>query len=151
MTNDERIAWLTSAKDEAAVNLLSDVLSAGIPLDMVICATSEDNSRFESVRNLCSEYNLSCIHFPNIGSETDNSALKDIEDVDLKKKCESEFKRREHDRELVKLLEKSECRLVVLAGFMRIVTPVLWADGRIILNLHPAPPLGPAGMWEEVM
>ncbi len=47
--------------------------------------------------------------------------------------------REDYDRELVKVLKKRNVQLVVLAGFMRIVTPVLIQEFPMrIMNIHPA-------------
>ncbi|UTF50429.1 phosphoribosylglycinamide formyltransferase [Desulfomicrobium sp. ZS1] len=51
-----------------------------------------------------------------------------------------EFPERERfDRELVRLLQEAKVRLVALAGFMRILTPVFLTPfaGRVV-NIHPA-------------
>lgn len=57
---------------------------------------------------------------------------------------------KEHPEEVVKLLKANDTDLVVLAGFMRLVSPVIVAafPGRI-LNLHPSllPKYGGKGMW----
>ncbi len=47
--------------------------------------------------------------------------------------------REDYDRELVKVLKKHNVQLVVLAGFMRIVTSVLIQEFPMrIMNIHPA-------------
>lgn len=47
--------------------------------------------------------------------------------------------REDYDRELVKILKKRNVELVILAGFMRIVTPVLIKEFPMrIMNIHPA-------------
>lgn len=50
-----------------------------------------------------------------------------------------ELKRKEHEKKIVKILEKYKVDLVVLAGYMRILTPyfVKKYKGRLI-NIHPA-------------
>lgn len=50
-----------------------------------------------------------------------------------------ELKRKEHEEKIVKILEKYKIDLVVLAGYMRILTPyfVRKYKGRLI-NIHPA-------------
>jgi phosphoribosylglycinamide formyltransferase-1 len=51
-----------------------------------------------------------------------------------------DFKSKEDfDSELIKILEKNDVELVIMAGFMRILTPVfLKAFSRRIMNIHPA-------------
>jgi phosphoribosylglycinamide formyltransferase-1 len=49
------------------------------------------------------------------------------------------LKREEFDRKLVEVLKENDVELVVLAGFMRIVTPVLLrAFPMRVMNIHPA-------------
>ncbi len=49
------------------------------------------------------------------------------------------LKREEYDQELVKVLKANEVELVILAGFMRIITPVLLrAFPMKVMNIHPA-------------
>ena len=49
------------------------------------------------------------------------------------------MKREEFDRKLVEVLRSHDVELVVLAGFMRIVTPVLLrAFPMRVMNIHPA-------------
>lgn len=58
--------------------------------------------------------------------------------------------RAEYDREVMRLLAPHEFDLGVLAGYMLIFTeePALQWD---LLNLHPAAPGGPKGMWQDVI
>jgi folate-dependent phosphoribosylglycinamide formyltransferase PurN len=58
--------------------------------------------------------------------------------------------RAEYDRELMRLLAPYEFDLGVLAGYMLIFTeePAARWD---LLNLHPAAPGGPKGMWQDVI
>jgi phosphoribosylglycinamide formyltransferase-1 len=58
--------------------------------------------------------------------------------------------RRDYDREVVRLLEPYEFDLGVLAGFMLIFGEEAAARWDL-LNLHPAAPGGPAGMWQDVI
>jgi len=55
-----------------------------------------------------------------------------------------------YDREVRRLLEPFAPELVVLAGYMLIVTPEL-CQRYAMINLHPAAPGGPAGTWQEVI
>jgi phosphoribosylglycinamide formyltransferase-1 len=58
--------------------------------------------------------------------------------------------RREYDREVIRLLEPYPFDLGVLAGYMLIFTEVA-AERWDLLNLHPAAPGGPKGMWQDVI
>ena len=49
------------------------------------------------------------------------------------------LKREEYDQKLVEVLKANDVELVILAGFMRIITPVLLrAFPRKVMNIHPA-------------
>ena len=58
--------------------------------------------------------------------------------------------RSDYDREVMRLLEPYPFDLGVLAGYMLISTDVM-CDRFDLLNLHPAAPGGPAGMWQDVV
>jgi folate-dependent phosphoribosylglycinamide formyltransferase PurN len=58
--------------------------------------------------------------------------------------------RREYDREVMRALEPYDFDLGVLAGFMLIFGEEA-ATRWDLLNLHPAAPGGPAGMWQDVI
>ena len=54
------------------------------------------------------------------------------------------------DAEVIALLAGFKVRVVVLAGYMLIISPLLCRT-YLCLNLHPALPGGPKGSWQEVM
>lgn len=58
--------------------------------------------------------------------------------------------RLEYDRHVMRLLEPYAFDLGVLAGYMLIVGEEM-CRCYSLLNLHPAPPGGPAGTWQEVI
>jgi folate-dependent phosphoribosylglycinamide formyltransferase PurN len=58
--------------------------------------------------------------------------------------------RRNYDREVARLTEPYPFDLGMLAGFMLIFTDVI-CERRPLLNLHPAAPGGPVGIWQEVI
>jgi phosphoribosylglycinamide formyltransferase 1 len=64
-----------------------------------------------------------------------------------------EFKKREdYDGKVVEVLRAHDVELVILAGFMRIVTPVLLsAFPRRVLNIHPAllPAFPGTSVWQK--
>ena len=55
-----------------------------------------------------------------------------------------------YDKEVAELISHFSPDLCVLAGYMLIVSPGLCRDFRMI-NLHPAPPDGPDGTWQDVI
>ena len=58
--------------------------------------------------------------------------------------------RSEYDREVMRLLERYPFDIGVLAGYMLIFTEVFLAKYDL-LNLHPAAPGGPKGIWQDVI
>ena len=58
--------------------------------------------------------------------------------------------RRDYDREVMRLLSSHEFDIGVLAGYMLIFCEEAAAKWDL-LNLHPAAPGGPAGMWQDVI
>jgi len=55
-----------------------------------------------------------------------------------------------YDREVMKRIEPFNPDLCVLAGYMLIMGPEMCHKYDMI-NLHPAPPGGPTGTWQEVV
>jgi phosphoribosylglycinamide formyltransferase-1 len=58
--------------------------------------------------------------------------------------------RLDHDREVMRRLDRFRPDLCVLAGFMLVAGPEMCRRYDII-NLHPAAPGGPAGTWQQVI
>ena len=58
--------------------------------------------------------------------------------------------RRDYDRELIRLLEPYPFDIGVLAGYMLIFSAE-FANKYDLLNLHPAAPGGPKGIWQDVI
>src|SRR5207249_5909006 len=56
----------------------------------------------------------------------------------------------EYDRDILRLLEPYPFDIGVLAGYMLIFTEVFLSEYDL-LNLHPAPPGGPKGIWQDVI
>jgi phosphoribosylglycinamide formyltransferase-1 len=58
--------------------------------------------------------------------------------------------RREYDREVMRLLQPYRFQIGVLAGYMLIFTED-FAQRYDLLNLHPAAPGGPKGVWQDLI
>jgi len=58
--------------------------------------------------------------------------------------------REKYDREIIRRVENFTVDLIVFAGYMLITSKELCSRYDMI-NLHPAPPDGPKGAWEEVI
>lgn len=63
---------------------------------------------------------------------------------------DSEGWRVKYDREVIELLERYKPDLCVLAGYLLIFSPAL-CERYTAINLHPAAPGGPIGMWQDVI
>ncbi|MGQ9920277.1 MAG: formyltransferase family protein [Desulfobacca sp.] len=61
-----------------------------------------------------------------------------------------EARRREFDTQVWAKLAAYQTQVVVLAGYMLVLSPLLCAH-LLALNLHPAVPGGPKGTWRQVM
>ena len=58
--------------------------------------------------------------------------------------------RREYDLEVKNLISSYDTDLIVMAGYMLILSDILCNEFRFI-NLHPALPKGPKGTWVDVI
>ena len=58
--------------------------------------------------------------------------------------------RREYDLEVKNLISSHDTDLIVMAGYMLILSDILCNEFRFI-NLHPALPKGPKGTWVDVI
>lgn len=61
-----------------------------------------------------------------------------------------ETRRQEFDAGVLAKLANYEAQVVVLAGYMLVLSPLL-CEHLLCLNLHPAVPGGPKGTWRQVM
>ena len=136
------IGWFSTGRDEAARQLLQAVQnkshSGDIDGEISFVFSNrepgeakESDLFFELVRN----YNIPLIclshkKFKTIGEEKEW--------------------RIKYDREVNKRIKPFAPDLCVLAGYMLIVSEEL-CQKYDMLNLHPAPPGGPAGSWQEVI
>lgn len=128
----ERIGWLTSARDQAAVDLLEAILAAGIRPQVVACCPEPDNRQFvKPIRHLCGKFNASDLIFEGVKGSTGPE-------------------RRAHDESLWRNISPYRCTTHFLVGYMRFATSALLDKARFV-NLHPATPSGPVGKWEDVV
>ena len=133
------IGWFSTGRDEAARQLLQVVgqsISSGEIKAYVSFVFSnrepgeaeESDLFFELVRSY--DLPLVCLSHRNFRGEKDW--------------------RIKYDREVIARTEKFSPDLCVLAGYMLIVGEEMCRRYNMI-NLHPAPPGGPKGTWQEVM
>jgi phosphoribosylglycinamide formyltransferase 1 len=142
-----RIGWLSTGRDPAARNLLSEVAGRaardGLPLDiaLVFC----DRERGESPESDAFLDLVDGLGFPavTLSSAASWSAARAAG-------AGRETWRDEFHDEALRLLESQRLDLLVLAGYMLIVSPAMCAR-YAMLNLHPALPGGPTGTWQQVI
>jgi len=136
------IGWFSTGRDEAARQLLQAVEDKACSGDINVKIgfvfsnrepgeTKESDLFFDLVRS----YNIPLVclshkRFRTVGEEKDW--------------------RIKYDREVNNKIESFAPDLCVLAGYMLIVSEELCQKYDMI-NLHPAPPGGPAGSWQEVI
>ena len=142
------IGWFSTGRDEAARQLLQavqDKIHRGDidgKINFVFSnrepgEANESDLFFELVRSY--DIPLVCL------SHKKFKTAKDEEALDIKKEW-----RIEYDREVNKKIAPFAPDLCVLAGYMLIVSKEL-CQKYAMINLHPAPPGGPTGSWQEVI
>jgi len=151
-SDTNEFAWLTSARDDAAVELLEAALSAGIsPRHVIVVA--RPGARVRQIERLCNTAKISfCSMAPPAKVPTHAAAwLEGIPDQTVRQDVQERLVRSEFDRRLLKELLAAKCRVVMMVGYMRMVTSVLRSGSVLVLNLHPSPPQGPVGKWQDVI
>ncbi len=142
-----RVGWLSTGRDQAALNLLADVVARaqqdGVPLE--IGAVFSDRERGEAPE---SDQFLDLVERLDIPLVTLSSRQSWVEAQKLG--VSRSTWRTEYHGAVVDLLKPHRLGVLVLAGYMLIVGPPM---GRRypILNLHPALSGGPTGTWQEVI
>jgi phosphoribosylglycinamide formyltransferase 1 len=142
-----RVGWLSTGRDQAACNLLSDVVARAqqddVPLDIgaVFC----DRERGEAPE---SDRFLDLVDRLGIPAVTLSSRASWAEAQKLG--VSRTAWREEYHRGVAELLIPHRLGVLVLAGYMLIASPALCRK-YAMLNLHPALPGGPKGMWQQVI
>lgn len=141
----KKIGWFTTARDQAAIELLeivySQIKEGFLPLKIAYVLVSkelgETSISNELIIKAKEEMNLEVVCF---------SALKFM--PELRKKDLSKWRNLYHQEVLKILPERID--FGVLAGYMWIVSNEFCEKLKLI-NLHPALPGGPKGSWQEVI
>lgn len=142
------IGWFSTGRDEAARQLLQAVQDKSRSGDIngkisFVFSNREPGEAKESdlFFELVRSYNipLVCLSYKKFRT------AKEEEDLGIKKEW-----RIKYDKEVNKKIEPFAPQLCVLAGYMLIVSAELCQKYDMI-NLHPAPPGGPTGSWQEVI
>ena len=142
------IGWFSTGRDEAARQLLQAVQDKSHSGDIkgkisFVFSNREPGEAKESdlFFELVRSYNIPLVCL----SHKEFKTAKEEEDLSIKKEW-----RIRYDREVDKKIESFAPDLCVLAGYMLIVGEEL-CQKYTMLNLHPAPPGGPTGSWQEVI
>jgi phosphoribosylglycinamide formyltransferase-1 len=142
------IGWFSTGRDKAARQLLQavqDKIRSGDINGKIsfVFSNREPGEAKESDRffELVRSYNIPLVYLSYKKFKT----AKEEEDLDIKKDW-----RIKYDKEVDKKIETFAPDLCVLAGYMLIVNEELCYKYDMI-NLHPAPPGGPTGRWQDVI
>jgi len=142
------IGWFSTGRDEAARQLLQAVQDKSYSGNIngkisFVFSNREPGESKESdlFFKLVRSYNIPLVCFSHKKFKT----AKEEEDLGIKKEW-----RIKYDREVHKKIEPFAPDLCVLAGYMLIVSEELCQKYDMI-NLHPSPPGGPTGSWQEVI
>jgi phosphoribosylglycinamide formyltransferase-1 len=142
-----RVGWLSTGRDQAACNLLSDVVARAqqddVPLDIgAVFCDRERGETPESDRflDLVDRLGIPAVTLSSRASWAEAQKLG-VSRTDW---------RNEYHRGVAELLIPHRIGVLVLAGYMLIASPAL-CRRYAMLNLHPALPRGPKGMWQQVI
>ena len=153
------IGWFSTGRDEAARQLLQavqDNIHSGNIHGKISFVFSNrelgESQESDLFFDLVHSYNLPliCLSHRKFKSRllrfTRNDKMGGYNNIPL---AEEDWRLR-YDREVRKRIEKFAPDLSILAGYMLIIGEELCQEYNMI-NLHPAPPGGPVGSWQEVI
>ncbi len=139
------LGWFSTGRDKAARDLLRVVwerIKEGfIPAHITYVFLSREpgeSPESDKFLYLCNELNIPVLYL---------SAKKFAPELRIK---EREIWRRKYHQAVYELLKDKPSDLVVLAGYMWVVSADL-CEKLPMINLHPALPGGPQGTWQEVI
>jgi len=142
-----RVGWLSSGRDQAAGNLLADIVARAqqddMPLDIAaVFCDREPGEAPESDRfvELVERLDFPLVTLSSAASWKAAQALG----------VDRTTWRAEYHRGVMDLLVPYRLGVLVMAGYMLIVSPAV-CRRYALLNLHPALPNGPTGTWQEVI
>jgi len=154
-----KIGWFSTGRDEAARQLLQTVRnkihSGGIKGKISFVFSNREPGEAEESDlffELVHSYDIPLVYFSHRRFKTLSQTLP----LERREPGEGEAKqsrenwRLEYDREIHRRIERFAPDICVLAGYMLIIGEELCRKYNMI-NLHPAPPGGPTGSWQEVI
>lgn len=150
--------WFSSGRDQAAIELLKVVLEAidkgkinGSVSFVFVSRDKGEKPESDEFISFAESRGLEVLTFShrNFKPELRKKALEETRKLGTDSPNMLEW-RRAYDEEVMKLIGHYPCELIVLAGYMLIVSPEMCQRYNMI-NLHPALPGGPKGTWQEVI
>jgi phosphoribosylglycinamide formyltransferase-1 len=137
--------WWTTGRDQAAIDLfeaVSNAIKGGIingKIEYIFSSREPGESDFnDKLLKKAEQQGIPVISF---------SAVRFRPDL---RKQNRELWRQAYHQEVLNKIEDFPTQVVILAGYMWVVSPEVCQKISII-NLHPAAPQGPAGTWQEVI
>lgn len=152
------IGWFSSGRDEAALELLQVVhneIKRGSINGRIsyVFVTREKGEKPESDRFIDFAEGLGldviCLSHRNFEPEIRKAGLEESRKLGKDSQILIDW-RNKYDRVAMEMLSKYDPDIIVLAGYMLIVSPDMCQKYKMI-NLHPALPGGPKGTWQEVI
>jgi phosphoribosylglycinamide formyltransferase-1 len=146
-----RIGWFSTARGETSRRLLQMVQTAMasgyLPgrITVVFCSREPgEDPNTDQFLELVRSYGLPlvCLSYTRFRRERKLPPVRQGEPLPAW--------RRDYDGAVVRLLEPHPFDVAMLAGYMLVASDVL-CQRYPLLNLHPAPPGGPVGVWQEVV
>ena len=153
-----QIGWFSTGRGEGSRELLTTVYNATqdgtIPGEIAFVFCSRERGEAEGsdqFMDLVEQYGIPLVSFSSrrFNPKKRSQGLKDSKKLGHDSETLQAW-RIEYDREVMKRLDRMRADINVLAGYM-LVTGAELCRRHTIINLHPAEPGGPKGMWREVI
>jgi len=141
------LGWFSTGRDQAAVDLFTTVQSA-ISEGVIAGRISFVFSNRERGESTWSDRLFDAVQ--REGIELLHLSSKGFKPELRRAPGRLDEWRTEYHTKVMELVEPYRADLIVLAGYMLIVSPEMCQRLRMI-NLHPAVPGGPKGSWQEVI
>lgn len=147
--NKLRFGWFSSASgsDQAALALFNntmDYITSGyIPAEISFVFCDRTIGELPAANAFLKGVEERGIGLITLSSKKLRQALRE-EGID------QERARQDFDEEIISLIKSFSVDVVVMVGYMLIVSPLL-SNSFYCINLHPALPGGPKGTWREVI
>lgn len=140
-----KIGWFTTGRDTAAEKLFeyiySGIKNKDINAEILFVFSNREEGEFEITDNILNKVSGYGIDVIRISSKSFMPELR---------KTNIEEWRKRFDTKIIEKISNYEIELIVLAGYMLILSSEL-CNRYTIINLHPAKPNGPKGSWQEVI